>query len=368
MTKIEWAHRTWNPVRARLLSTGAYGYHCEKVSAGCAGCYAETWNMRGLENQGTRLPYKPGHRDQLQHVIDAKALMAPFAWRKPQRIFVGSMTDIFGDWVTDAMLDQILAVIALNPHHIFMLLTKRPARAKAYFSDKSLARADGRGAAMIKLWDRLDTPNHDRIMDGCRWPLPNLALGTSVEDQPSANDRLVDLLATPARWRFLSCEPMLGAINLRRIKVAAEHHTIIDALQGYARDFTLGRGPEVARIHLVIAGGMSGRRAAPLHPDIVRSLRDQCAAAGTPFFFKQWGHWQPVEIGADGSLNPPVPIDRNIMRWRRWGDGVWREAAKGEKVDTWFQPGTLAVPLGKKAAGRTLDGAIHSALPAGWPA
>ncbi len=138
MTKIEWAHagtgrgKSWNPIRARDRRTGKQGWHCEKVSPACANCYAEAWNARpGIG--GTGLLYKPGRRSDVDIYLDEQTLLAPLHWKQPTGIFACSMTDVFGDWVHHQWIDRMLAVAMLCPQHIFIFLTKRSARMRAYF-------------------------------------------------------------------------------------------------------------------------------------------------------------------------------------------------------------------------------------------
>ncbi|WP_157096155.1 DUF5131 family protein, partial [Methylosinus sp. R-45379] len=241
MTKIEWAHaglgrgKTWNPIRARDRRTGARGWHCEKVSPACANCYAERWNQRpGIG--GTGLAYRPGHRADVEHYLDEQTLLAPLRWKQPTGIFVCSMTDIFGDWVETEWLDKIFAIAALCPQHILIYLTKRSARMRAYMSDPRTPHRIAR--AIVDMWiakqvapddnwpvesiGDIDMPDDIKLR---KWPLPNVWPGVTAEDQPRANERIPDLLATPAAIRFVSCEPLRGHINLRRIRIAPDYHT-----------------------------------------------------------------------------------------------------------------------------------------------
>lgn len=209
----------------------------------------------------------------------------------------------------------------------------------------------------------------------------NVWLGVSVEDQKRADERIPDLLATPSAVRFLSCEPLLGLVDLRHINHPSIDGACIDATSG----FHFSQGPISVpmtdntywspdrgchRIDWVIVGGESGPDARPMHPDWARSLRDQCAAAGVPFFFKQWGEWMPAEAVANEhngvDFVPPLSM-KKLTRWRRWDGDQCRSARKGESVNEFFAPGTLAVPVGKKAAGRLLDGVTHDAMPRARP-
>lgn len=351
-TKIEWADATWNPVRALhpIGPNGAdgtkLGWHCEHVSEGCRNCYAETFNQRRL---GTGLPYKPGHRADVTHFLDQKMLLAPLRRRKPTRYFLSSMTDIFGAWVPDEHLDRIFAVMALAPQHTFMVLTKRSERMRAYLAGH--AGHIGTAIETLRRWlfsyqpglclDRGLQPNGPYplpwVAPGTSWfPLPNVWLGTSVEDQRAADERIPHLLATPAAVRFLSCEPLLGPVDLTRIKrINGDEVQTWNALTGgwQVIDGDHFRTGLTAKIDLVIAGGESGKNARAPHPDWFRVMRDQCATAGTAFNFKQWGEWGRV-------------------------------ADQRPAVDHLPQDADTLTRCGRSRAGRLLDGRTHDEFPA----
>lgn len=329
-TKIEWTDATANYVNG-----------CTVVSPGCTNCYA-------MRLAGTRMKHHPT-REGL--TVDTKAgpvwtgevrahepvLKTVLGWRRPRRIFWNAHGDLFHEAVPVEWIDRAFAVMAMTPHHQHQVLTKRPDRMRGYLTqDRSLA--------ICKQMDTLSEPTAASL-EGVkalaeRMPLPNVWLGTSVEDQTRADERIKHLLATPAAKRFLSCEPLLGEV-----------------------DIFLEPGSTTG-LHWVIVGGESGPGARPMHPNWVRTLRDQCEGAGIPFFFKQWGDWAPCSIGADGDLNPPMPLGNDIMGWMRWEQDHYRRPIKGEKVDTWFAPGLLAVPVGKRTAGNSLDGRTHMEFPA----
>ena len=231
-TSIEWARHpvsgkraSWNPVLARTKALGLVGYHCEHVSPGCQFCYAESHNQRKLPKSGTGLQFKPGHRDLVDIFLDEEKLIEPLHWRAPRGIFVCSMTDLFGSFVPNEMLDRIFAVMALAPRHIFMVLTKRPDRMREYLADPNAARRIYELACDLVLEheikvvliapgiDEAHAPAGERIHLG-QWPLPNVWLGTSAEDQERANERIPQLLETPAAVRFLSAEPLLDHLDL----------------------------------------------------------------------------------------------------------------------------------------------------------
>lgn len=257
-SRIEWTEATWNPV------TG-----CDEVTPGCDVCYAKTLAERF---RGT-----PGHyfENGFDVQLRPERLDQPLRWKRPRAIFVNSMSDLFHKDVTDDFIADVFAVMALSGQHQFQLLTKRHSRMRSLLSSDDFR---------WQVWHCMLTITHERSMPmpaghatGLRWPLPNVWLGVSVEDQTRANLRIPALLDTPAAVRFLSCEPLLGPIDLRQS--LAKSRPDFDGDRLYVRD----------RLHWVIAGGESGRGARPMHPDWARDLRDQCAAAEVPFHFKQWG-------------------------------------------------------------------------------
>lgn len=249
-TKIEWTDETWNPV------TG-----CTKVSEGCRNCYADRMSKR-LKAMGQRR-----YANGFDVTLHAYALEEPLGWRKPRKVFVCSMSDLFHRDVPDDYIDRVFAVTALCPQHVFQVLTKRPERMADYLSCNGWK--IGKGGP---LRDRIEM-EAKRIWPGWRdtldyvhgpWPLPNLWVGTSCEDQATADERIPHLVHCQAAMRFLSLEPLLGPID-----VGFEHC-----------------GPD-KNIHWVIVGGESGPHARPMNLDWVRSIRDQCRVAGVPVFVKQ---------------------------------------------------------------------------------
>ena len=263
-TDIEWTDFTSNPIVAHVNIDGPdpngvdgkRGWHCVKVSEGCRNCYAERINQRF----GTGLPYtqqsarmiKVGfNRREIKSLIHSKAIAG-------KRVFVGDMTDIFGPQVTLEMLDELFAIFALRGDVTFQLLTKRPQRMGEY-----LQRIAGDMTHLQRM-------AHEKgLVLRPPWPLPNVWAGTSVEDQPSADRRIPALLECPARVRFVSAEPLLGAVILR----AAQSR----------------ENQKVTGIDWVICGGESGPGARGMNPVWVKALRLQCSCSGVPFFFKQWG-------------------------------------------------------------------------------
>lgn len=221
VSSIEWTDASWNPVRAR--GDGKLGWHCERVSPGCEHCYAERLNGR----LGTGLKYTVPNRQQVELFLDEKTLTAPLRWRKPRKIFVGSMTDLFGEFVPDAWLDRIFAVMALSQRHQFQLLTKRSKRMREYILNARCRierriddqRDNGEGHSQPipnRSEGRFSNLPSSNLAARLAWPLPNCWLGVSAEDQQRLDERVPELLATPAALRFVSAEPLLGPLDLSK--------------------------------------------------------------------------------------------------------------------------------------------------------
>ena len=273
-TGIQWTDETWNPIRARRTwpdGESLRGWHCERVSPGCENCYAETLNEKRF---GTGLGYTRPSRDMVSIYLDERTLSQPLHWRKPRRVFVCSMTDLFGEWVTDEMLDRVFAVMALTPHITYQVLTKRPEQALAYLTQPDVV-GDVEGEA-----DALAGAFGWHHSGDWSWPLPNVWLGVSVEDQRRADERIPVLMDTPAAVRFLSCEPLLGAVDLS--------HWVGCEICGKALPCDCGFHEEPA-LDWVIVGGESGAGARPCDLAWVRSIVSQCQTAGTAVFVKQLG-------------------------------------------------------------------------------
>jgi len=256
-TAIEWTDETWNPV------TG-----CDKVSPGCDHCYAE-----GIANRfaGTKA-FPHGFAVTLH----PERMGVPLKWKTPRRVFVNSMSDLFHDQVPDEFIAAVFAVMAATPQHTYQILTKRHGRMRSLLNDWS--RSPGafmHAGASTGAWKALGAMHLTTPIA----PLPNVWLGVSVEDQKRANLRIPALLETPAVVRFLSMEPLLGPVDITpwlRHKPGLVHG-----------------------LDWVIVGGESGPRARPVDGAWVRSLRDQCAASGEAFFFKQWGGRTPKANGRE---------------------------------------------------------------------
>lgn len=345
-TAIEWTDATWNPI------TG-----CSVVSAGCKHCYA-------MKLAGTRLKRHPT-REGL--TVDTAAgpvwngevrlnwtqLGLPATWKRARKIFVCAHGDLFHESVPDDWIDMVFAVMAQNPQHTFQVLTKRAARMRQYLS------ARDRLEDIYAAW----TSTSGKPAEAQAWPLPNVWLGVSVENQDNYH-RVHELQRTPAAVRWVSAEPLLGPIKFSPYALLAQHcfvckaedacgeergawsHPIncVQRTKHNGSDMTPGKG-----IGWVVVGGESGPGARPMHPDWARSIRDQCEQEGTPFLFKQWGAYAPndergdrIFVYHDGMTD--IPDDR-------WPD----PAFNGE---------THMAPMGKKAAGRLLDGQLHDGYPA----
>lgn len=261
-TGIEWTDATWNP------TTG-----CDQVSPGCDNCYALTLAKRlkamgspRYQVDGNPATSGPG----FGFTMHADALDQPLRWTRSRRIFVNSMSDLFHGDMDDDFLARVFAVMALAQQHTFQVLTKRPGRMRSLLnSDRFIDRF---GEALYTFEHPTGEETAEPIS---QWPLPNVWLGTSVEDQKRADLRVPALLGTPAAVRFLSMEPLLGPVSFRW----AKWHPLVNS------DHLAGlRG-----LDWVIVGGESGRGARPMHADWARTLRDQCSEAGVAFHFKQWG-------------------------------------------------------------------------------
>nr|WP_047573266.1 phage Gp37/Gp68 family protein [Methylobacterium sp. ZNC0032] len=365
-TAIEWTERSWNPIVG-----------CAIVSPGCTNCYAMKMARR-IELMGTA-----AHYDGLTQQTKAGAvwtgklalapehvLLEPLRRRKPTTWFVNSMGDLFHEDVPHFWIDLAFAVMALTPQHTYQVLTKRAARMRAYLSDHfvrdriAMAAIDIVNAhsemklASQKWFERRDGVDH-LIMP---WPLPNVWLGVSAEDQRRADERIPDLLATPAAVRFVSAEPLLGPINFRHFRCDetyspdSDPHNDLDALTGEVSNLAVRHTERRAKLDWIIVGGESGPGARPMHPDWPRQIRDQCVAAGTAFFFKQWGEWQPRKWCRDGgthALNSHP--GHSFQKIQSHPDSIERVGAGPDWV--------ALAKVGKNAAGRLLDGAEHNAMP-----
>lgn len=344
-TKIEWTDATWNVI------TG-----CSVVSPGCTNCYAMRLAGTRLRNirsrTGLTRASKAGPVWNGEIRFNEEWLDQPLRWRRPRMIFVCAHGDLFAEGVTDAMLDRVFAVMALARQHTFQVLTKRPERMRAYLTGH---RSIGNGTAASTASFIAHAAHAPLLFDVTDWPLPNVWLGVSVEDQTRADERIPVLLDTPAAVRWISAEPLLGPVDFRHIDLPGGHAEVFPLGLPEGREEDDGPLP---RLDWIVAGGESGAGARPMHPDWVRSIRDQCAAAGVPFLFKQWGSW---EVAIDRERDDPDCraaysrefSDEGRTRWLNLAGGC---GFHGERFHVMRR-------VGKKAAGRSLDGVTHNGFP-----
>lgn len=375
-TSIEWADKTWSPIIG-----------CDRVSPGCDSCYAiSTARIRESNPHPSIAAAFAGTTQDTDHGVDWSGqvnllddrLTEPLRWKTGRKVFVNSLSDLFHKNVPDEFIAKVFAVMALTPYHSYQLLTKRHARMRALLNRRDFAVAV---RTEMYVLDRDATLSAHEV-----WPLPNLWLGVSVENQQWADTRIPALLDTPAAIRWISAEPLLGPVDLttwtnpwnRAVAHSKAHPTHIlgpyDDGTDIAHidcdtcDFDTAHGG----LSWVVAGGESGPKARPMHPDWARSLRNQCAASNIPFLFKQWGTW---------GVDAPLDDQGRLLNTRR---GLGVTVANDGTV---YQPGDLSYPdgpryveairaghdrahltgmyrLGKKAAGRQLDGRTWDQFPA----
>jgi protein gp37 len=300
-TSIEWTDATWNPV------TG-----CSKVSPGCAHCYAETvagrfWPQQyvhTVEHGFISVRDYDGERmdGRLRQFTDVMThedrLDQPMRWQKPRRIFVNSMSDLFHEDVSDAFIDRVFAVMSRSERHTFQILTKRPERMRAYLSDPD------RFCSVLDAWTRLPRRANRHTIE--RWPLPNVWLGTSVENQHFADERIPLLLQTPAAVRFLSLEPLLEQVDLTNYL------------------WTIP-GARLNGLHWLIVGGESGPGARPFDVAWARWTIAQGRSAGVPVFVKQLGANVASSEVASSELAPFISRAKPLKD-RKGGDpSEWPE-------------------------------------------
>lgn len=400
-TTIEWTDYSHNPIGARLRpgvpkgeKVRGIGHYCEKISPGCANCYASQFQPR------FGMPPFPGARPQLSVVhypdavpvsdkvevfLDYDALEEMLHWRRPRRVFLCDMTDLFGGWVPFDWIDRVFAHMALTPHVTYQILTKRPDRMAEYFnaeiplSTRAEMVADFHPRKLNgKAFTWGETNPNDRRVDPYErrkwpgWPLRNVWLGTSVENQKFADLRVPELVKCPAAVHFLSVEPLLGPIDLGRSLALANYaqairHTVL--------------GEDLHSLDWAIVGGESGPGARPMHPAWVRTIRDQCMALSVPFFFKQWGAWLPINQIENSdrlyeSIRKAKPgefqgdtdevhgkrckVPTKIVRH----DGkVFDAGQEGAFQGVDGHPSMQVFKLGKKRAGRLLDGREWNEMP-----
>lgn len=304
-TQIEWTGRTWNPIGAflkvdikvgnRTFPAGTRGWFCVKVSPGCANCYAEGINLR----LGNGLGYVKVNLDQIEwRMVN---LEDPLRWKNPQMCFVDSMSDLFFEAIPDELIDQVFAVMALASRHTFQVLTKRAVRMRDYL--RGCDNGSHIWTARPRIINRM--AKFAKSFGIPKFPLPNVWLGVSVEDQERADQRIPKLLDTPAAIRFLSCEPLLGPLHLRVVN--ATPFIQIDALERGTFTFS--------KIDWAIVGGESGPRARLCDIEWIRNIVGDCQATGVPVFVKQMGRL-PIEC-VGRSVNPERPL---LLKDKKGGD------------------------------------------------
>lgn len=321
-TKIEWLQRqgtigeSWSPV------TG-----CSPISEGCRNCWAERMSHRLAGRCGY-----PDAPHQFDVTLHPDRLEQPLRWREPRTIFMPSMGDLFHRDVPSDYVDRVISTITRSPRHTYICLTKRASAMAAYFNGLR------ERIWVVGEWIQLGVDwSPTRVSIRGMWPIKNLWLGVSAENQETAEERIEFLLDTPAHLRFVSAEPMLGPLELgpylhkcEGCGAGRDHHLCGDCpgtdLYGEALDW-------------VICGGESGPGARPMNPEWAQGLRDQCEEADVPFFFKQWGAWFPR---SQWEHNPDLILPDDNDCWDGEGTRMW--------------PGDMSHAVGKKRAGRILDG------------
>lgn len=337
MSKIEWTHRpgtkseVWNPVQG-----------CSLESQGCANCYAMTFAHRfsgpGAPFEGLTKKTNSGVKWNGNIRLVTEALHKPLSWKTPRTCFVNSMSDLFHEKVPFDFIDNVFAVMDCCPQHTFIILTKRSKRMKQYFDEK-------------REWhvSQLKYAYKSDDADLSAWPLKNVWMGVSVENQEKADERIPDLLRIPSEIRFLSCEPLIGPISLDKC---------------------------IHLLNWVIVGGESGHNASPMHPDWVRDLRNECRSHNVPFFFKQWGEFRPFEesyppfyrdcaigIEVDGHFMNFIDYNHkseagkyNGFRWMPAMESITYCLEHKSSNCSWLR-------MGKKESGNFLDGVQHLEFP-----
>ncbi|MBS1170125.1 MAG: phage hypothetical protein [Burkholderiaceae bacterium] len=344
-SKIEWTDSTWSPV------TG-----CTPISTGCQNCYAK----REVESRWSKNPKSVFFGREFSDVqCHESELSRPLHWKKPRKIFVCPRADLFHPDVPFEFIDHVFAVVALAPQHTFQVLTKRADRMHEYLTSKN---------------------RHDPIIDAMnamfniraaalKWPLPNIWFGITAENQQAADSRIHLLLQCPAAVHFVSVEPMVGAVDIRR--------HLLSTYDKAAHDFQMLPGLDrTDKLDWVICGGESGSRARPMHPDWPRSLRDQCDEAGVPFMLKQWGKWKPYVneshyTHCGDEKQPHAWVDSETgdsgLCWIVDDDGSWSNHTGNPRCDAEGNAASTVAVMGNWAreADRLLDLVLHDEYPKG---
>jgi len=313
-SSIEWTEKTWNPTVG-----------CTKISAGCKHCYAETMHAR-LTAMGQKKYAEPFRvvKPWPQHLAE------PLRWKKPTRIFVNSMSDLFQEDLPDEYIAAVFGVMAACPQHTFQVLTKRAERMADWLGWASHLSADGfgtRAEIIERLWSfagqyglhrgRLPANPHHAGID---WPLPNVWLGVSVENQEQADARIPHLLRAPAAVRFLSCEPLLGHVDLAPW-LFDPCDCMIPMQDGAGQHMPrCATFREPWGLDWVIIGGESGHGARPFDLEWARSIIAQCGTAGVPMFVKQMGQRPIWTVPPSGAPDDGGDLIELRLRHRKGGD------------------------------------------------
>ena len=313
-TGIEWTDATWNPI------TG-----CSVVSPGCTNCYAMRLAGTRLKDHPSRagltMPGKAGPVWTGEVRFNEQWLNQPLGWRNRRMIFVCAHGDLFHERVPDEWLDRVFRVMEAADWHTYQVLSKRSRRQRDYL--------------IARYRDRR--------------PPAHIWVGVSVEDQRRAEERIPDLLATPAALHWISAEPLLGPLKIRPWLTTLRASPPLSAA---ALRRPIPGGPASSfntRLGWIVVGGESGPAARPMHPFWVRRLRDDCEAEQVPFFFKQWGAWVPAGQFASAAI-PADPFVRKL-------------SLRGKVSDVENDFNVTICRVGKEAAGALLDGRHHHEWP-----
>lgn len=331
-TGIEWTDMSSNPIRAVRKSDGKRGHACVHASPGCMHCYSERWNGW----RGTGLKFNVPALEQVDIILDEKELARVRRVKAGTKVFVCDMTDLFGPFVPDEYIAAVFAAMVKNDRVTWQVLTKRPERLASWVQHNL-------GTVPDHIW-----------------------VGTSIENQEYADKRIPHLLRVPAAVRFLSCEPLLGPVDLSTWLYLDWRSSERKTKNGHT--YQVARN--MAQVNWVIVGGESGPQARPIHPAWVRSLRDQCKAAGVAFFMKQWGEWSPGEFTREGTFKG---------YWQFQRGSTFHEETHGTPEEYSFQgppdgnyrtrpvirpwPDVACLKLGKTWSGRLLDGKEWNEFP-----
>lgn len=334
-TSIQWTDKTWNPVRG-----------CSVISPGCVNCYAMKQAHRfsgvGRPYEGLTKQTKAGPQWTGKVSLAERQLTDPLRWKKPQRVFVNSMSDLFHESMPDEWMDKVFAVMAMTPQHTYQILTKRASRMLEYMQRRERVLLPTGCNCLCH-----DVDGDTNIEGGCEhceakhiWPLPNVWLGVSVENQKYADERIPLLLQTPAAMRFISAEPLLGPVNLDQFSCG-------ECLKGHHRNastkamkamspccghcdehadpehiYWLGQSPStrasLPHLDWVIVGGESGNGARPFDVAWARSIIEQCAAAKVACFVKQLGALHNSETKTSdrkGGVIAEFPLDLQVREF-----------------------------------------------------